>query len=161
MKRCLGILALFRGEPINVGCLIYENIKMMTNVAQRACGHFYVINKLCRRVGVLTYPDDKMICPKAPINASVIRRLQYNHPVEVTQPDQEDNQAGKEEEFYQPQVSQHEMHIQGNQQASKFQRRIEAHAVGVTRWIIKDSQDSHLYLETSTTNKKITCLLIV
>lgn len=33
VKRCLGLLALLRGEPINLGLLIAENIKYMGNAA--------------------------------------------------------------------------------------------------------------------------------
>ncbi|KAI5405797.1 hypothetical protein KIW84_052535 [Lathyrus oleraceus] len=36
-----------------------------------------------RRVGMPVYPDDKMIGPKAPINASTIRRLQHHHPTKA------------------------------------------------------------------------------
>lgn len=81
---CLGLLALLRGEPINVRYLISENIKNMANAAQRACGHLCVINELCRRARVPTYADDETIGPKAPINASTIRRIQHNHPAEAT-----------------------------------------------------------------------------
>lgn len=67
MKWCLGILALLREEPINLGLLIAENIKYTANVAQKACGHFYVINELCRREGVSVYLDDENISLKAPV----------------------------------------------------------------------------------------------
>ncbi|KAI5387234.1 hypothetical protein KIW84_073398 [Lathyrus oleraceus] len=73
---CLGLLSLLMGEPINFGCLIFENIKYMANAAQRAYGHFYVINEICRRVGVPVYPEDEMISPKSPLKASIIRRLE-------------------------------------------------------------------------------------
>ena len=43
MKRCLGLLALLRGELINLGLLIAESINYMGNVAQKACGHFFVL----------------------------------------------------------------------------------------------------------------------
>lgn len=84
-------MTLVRGEPINVGYLISKNIKNMANVAQRAYGNLYIINQLCRRVGVPTYPDDEMIGPKTLINASVVRRLQHNHTAGAAQQDQEDN----------------------------------------------------------------------
>lgn len=106
MKKCLGLLALLRGEPIDVAHLIYENIKYTTNVAQRACGHFCVINELCRRVWVPIYSDDDMIGPKTPRNASIVRSLQHNHPTREAQQDQKDNPAGNEKEFYQPRVQQ-------------------------------------------------------
>lgn len=100
VKWCLGILDLLRGEPIHKGYLIYENIKNMVNVVQRACGHLCVINELCMRVGVPTYLDGEMIRPKLHINASAIKRLQHNHPTGETQQDQEENQVGNEEEIY-------------------------------------------------------------
>lgn len=106
----------------------------MGNAAQQACGHFCDINEMCRRARVPIYQDDEMIGPKAPINASTIRRFQDNHPTRLAQLDQEDNQAGNKEKIYQPQVRQQVMHVQGNQQASAFQRRTEAHTVRVTRW---------------------------
>ncbi|KAI5402357.1 hypothetical protein KIW84_050103 [Lathyrus oleraceus] len=104
VKRCLGLLALLRGGPIDLGRLIYENIKYMVNAAQRACGHFCVINELCRRVCVPAYPEDEIISPKTPLNASAIRRMQNMHQGEDVQNDQEDNQAGNDEGFYQPQM---------------------------------------------------------
>lgn len=106
VKRCLGLLALLRGESINVGCLISENIKNMANAAKGACGHFCVINELCERAGIPTYPCDEMIGPKDPINVSMVKRLQHNHLAGETQPDQEDNQVGNKEELYQPHVQQ-------------------------------------------------------
>lgn len=68
------------------------------------------------------------------MNTSAIRRLQHNHPTRETQQDQEDNQAGNKEELYQPQVQQQEAQFPKDQE-SKFQRRMEAHVVGVTMWI--------------------------
>ncbi|KAI5446230.1 hypothetical protein KIW84_014171 [Lathyrus oleraceus] len=56
------------------GLLIADNIKYMANAAQKAYGHLCVINELCRRAGVLVYPDDEMINTKAMLNASTIRR---------------------------------------------------------------------------------------
>ncbi|KAI5404413.1 hypothetical protein KIW84_051542 [Lathyrus oleraceus] len=88
MKRCLGLLALLRGEVINLGLLIAENIKYMANNAQKACGNFYVINELCRRVSMTVYPDGELISPKAPLNASAIRRLQNMHHGEAAQSNQ-------------------------------------------------------------------------
>lgn len=85
MKQYLELLALLSGEPINVGYLIFENIKNMNNAAQRACGHLCAINELCRTSRVPTYPDDEMIGPKAPTNVSEILRLQHNHPAEAAQ----------------------------------------------------------------------------
>lgn len=63
-KRCLGLLALLRGKPIDLGRLISKNIKYVANSARRACGHFCVINELCGRVGGTIYSDDEMIGPK-------------------------------------------------------------------------------------------------
>lgn len=103
----------------------------MANTAYRACGNFCVINELCRRVGVPVYPDENMIGPKAPINASTIRRLQHHHPTKAIQNDEEDN-ARNDEEFFQLQVQEQQVKMQG-QQALEIQRRMEAHAVGVTR----------------------------
>lgn len=120
MKRCLGLLALLRGEPIDLGRLISKNIKYMANITQQTCEHFCIINELCRRSGVPIYHDDKMIGPKAHINALAIRRLQHNHPAGETQHDQKDNPTENEEEFYQPQVQQQPVQVQGNQQASDF-----------------------------------------
>lgn len=56
MKRRLGLLAFLRGEPINLGLLIADNIKYMANVAQKAYGHFCVINELCMRESVQCNP---------------------------------------------------------------------------------------------------------
>lgn len=84
MKLCLWFLDLLRGEAINVGYSIFENIKNMANTAQEVCGHLCVINKLCMRTGVPTYQDDEMIVPNAPSNASTIMRLQHDHPVGAT-----------------------------------------------------------------------------
>lgn len=69
------------------GRLISKNIKYMANVAQRACVNFCDINELCRRVGVLVYPDDEMINPKAPLNASAIRSLEHMHHAEASHHD--------------------------------------------------------------------------
>lgn len=52
VQRCLGLSTLLRGEPIDLGSLISENIKYMANATQRACGNFCIINELCRRAGV-------------------------------------------------------------------------------------------------------------
>ncbi|KAI5403936.1 hypothetical protein KIW84_051183 [Lathyrus oleraceus] len=52
--------------------------------------------------GVPIYPDDEMISPKEPFNASAIRRLQNMHQGEVAQNDQEDNHDGNDEGLYQP-----------------------------------------------------------
>ncbi|KAI5407040.1 hypothetical protein KIW84_053339 [Lathyrus oleraceus] len=98
----------------------------------RPGAEWVVEHGLVLTVGVPVYPDEKMIGPKAPINASAIRRLQHHYPAEATQNDEEDNPAGNDEEFYQPQVQQQQVQMQG-QQASEIQRRMEAHAVGVTR----------------------------
>ena len=76
-----------------------------------------------------------MIGLKAPVNASTIRRLQHNHPTRETQQDQEDNQVGNKEELYQRQVQQQEAQFTKDEEASKFQRRMEAHVVGVRMWI--------------------------
>lgn len=92
VKRCLVYLALLRGEPINSVLLIADNIKYMANVAQKACGHFCVINELCRRAGVLVYPNDEMLNLKAPSNASTIWKLQNMHKGEAVQNDQQENQ---------------------------------------------------------------------
>lgn len=86
-----------------------------------------------------------MIGPKVPINDLAIKRLQHNHPTGTTQQDQKHNQAGNEEEVYQPQVQQHEIQVQQNQHASEFQRRMEAHAMRVTKWITEVSPT--LYVE--------------
>ncbi|KAI5395029.1 40S ribosomal protein S15-4 [Lathyrus oleraceus] len=56
------------------------------------------------RVGVPVYLDDEIISPKAPLNASAIRRLQHMNPAEVAHHDLEDNPAGNDEGFYQPQM---------------------------------------------------------
>lgn len=104
MKWCLGHLALLKGEPIDLGHLIVESIKYMTNVVQRVCGYFCIINELCRRAGVPVYFKDEMISLKAPINAYVIRRLQNMCQGEVAQNDQEGDQACNDGGFYQPQV---------------------------------------------------------
>lgn len=77
----------FKGEPINLGLLIADNIKYMANAAQKACGNFYVINELCRRADVSVHPDDEIISPKAPLNSSSIRRLQNMHQGEAAQND--------------------------------------------------------------------------
>lgn len=74
----------------------------MAKVVQKACGHFCVINELCGRAGVPIYPDDEIITPKAPLNASAIRRLQNMHQEEAAQNDQQDNQPGIDEGFNQP-----------------------------------------------------------
>lgn len=104
-----------RGELINLGQLIANNIKYMANVAQKAYGHFCVINELCRRAGVPVYPDDEMLNPKAPLKASAIRTLQNMHQWEVIQNDQEENQHGNEEEFNQKQEQHQSQPIQGQQ----------------------------------------------
>ncbi|XP_050892563.1 uncharacterized protein LOC127098101 [Lathyrus oleraceus] len=62
-----------------------------------------------RESSVTVYPEDEIICPKAPVNASAIRRLEQL----------EDNQAGNDKGFYQPQVQQQPEKMQ-SQQASKF-----------------------------------------
>lgn len=49
--------------------------------------------------GVLEYPEDETIIPKAPLNVSAIRRLENMHQGEAAQ---EDNQAGNNEEFNRP-----------------------------------------------------------
>lgn len=118
MEQCLGLLALLRGEPIDLGRLIAENIKYMDNATQRACGHFCVINELCRGVGVPVYPEVEMISPKAPLNVSAIRRLEHIHHIEASHHDPKVNQVRNHEGFIQPQVKQQQQ-VQG-QQASEF-----------------------------------------
>lgn len=61
-----------------------------------------MINELCMRVGVTVYPDDNMLSLKAPLNASIIRKLQNMHRGEAAQHDQEENQQGNDEELNQP-----------------------------------------------------------
>ncbi|KAI5391744.1 hypothetical protein KIW84_076524 [Lathyrus oleraceus] len=104
---------------------------------------FYA-NATYGEVSVPVYPDDEMISLKAPLTALAIRRLQNMHQGEAAQNDPEDNQAGNDEGLYQPQVK-HQPHQMQGQQASEFQRRVEAHAMGVTRWITEVSPT--LYIE--------------
>lgn len=103
VKQCLGLLSLLRGGPINLGRLIAKNIKYMDNAAQKAYGHFCVMNELCKREGVSVYSDDEILSLKAPLSASIIRKLQNMHQGEAAQNDQQENQQGNEEEFNQPQ----------------------------------------------------------
>lgn len=84
------------------------------------------------------YLDDEMIGPKALINASTIRRLQHHHPAKVAQHDQANNPTENDEGFYQSQVQQQPVQMQ-DQQTLEFQRIMEAHAVGVTRWMTEVS----------------------
>lgn len=66
----------------------------------------------------------------APLNASAIRRLENTHQGEVAQ---EDNQAENDEEFNQTPMQNQPQQMRG-QMMSEFQRRMEAHSIGVTRW---------------------------
>lgn len=81
----------------------------MANAGQKTCGYFCVNNELCRRTGVLVYPNDKMLNLKAPLNSLAIRKVQNMHQGEDGQNDQEENQQGNEEEFNQQQ-EQHQPH---------------------------------------------------
>lgn len=57
----------------------------MDNAPQKVCGHFSVINELCRRAGVPIYLEGERLTPKARFNIAAIQRLQNMHQGEASQ----------------------------------------------------------------------------
>lgn len=66
----MALMAILNQGPIDVGLLIAKNIKYMDGEPQRACGHFCVINELCRLTGVPIRVDDVMVSHMLSINKS-------------------------------------------------------------------------------------------
>lgn len=68
-KRVHAVMEIMHDEPIDYVRLISAIIKSMANGSKQVCGHFCVINELCRATGVPSYLDNKMIVARTPINA--------------------------------------------------------------------------------------------
>lgn len=68
-------MTILNNEPIDVGLLIVNNIKYMTDFPQRNCGHMCIINELCWLVGVQAQLDNVMISPMMPISKSTMRKI--------------------------------------------------------------------------------------
>lgn len=69
------IMAILNQYLIDAELLITSNIKLIVDAPQRACGHFCIINELCRLEGVTSHPDDVMISPMVQINKNTIHML--------------------------------------------------------------------------------------
>lgn len=53
-------MAILHDSSINVGRLISENIETMEDAPQHSCGHFCIINELCRLTRVESQGDDDL-----------------------------------------------------------------------------------------------------
>lgn len=68
MKSLHSLMAILNQDPIDVGLLVVDKIKFMSDVPQRACGCFCIINELCILDRVPSHPNDMMVSIMLPIN---------------------------------------------------------------------------------------------
>lgn len=52
MKRVGVVMSIMHDEPIYVGCLIIGSINSIFDRPHKTCGHFCIINELCKVAGV-------------------------------------------------------------------------------------------------------------
>lgn len=90
-------------KPINVGRLIYENIKPVGDAKHQTCGHFCVINESCKLSGVRSHQDDDMIQSIVSINTNFMRTMPIGP---IHQPGKRVVQEKEKEQYYPPEASQ-------------------------------------------------------
>lgn len=62
-------------DPINIGRLIAISLNSVVDGPHKICGHFCVINELCKATCVQSQSGDTMIAAKSPINARFMKKL--------------------------------------------------------------------------------------
>ncbi|KAL5073742.1 hypothetical protein RYX36_012726, partial [Vicia faba] len=109
-----------------IGLDFYANETFLSNDSYTSYVRANATHKAYRLARVPTHPDDIMISPKDPINASTIRRFKHKKKSTDTHQEHENNQAGIDDDCYHLDIQILEALIQNNQQVSEFQRRMEA-----------------------------------